>query len=129
METVGFVGLGIMGRPMLKNLLKAGYTVIAFGRNAKKLDACVADGAVRAASNRDVGSRASIIFTMLPLYSIALTFQPARWDASIKSPAPHPTSSISWPIPYCFSQDTRRVVVQARKIFQSGQPDSFHAGR
>jgi 2-hydroxy-3-oxopropionate reductase len=66
METVGFVGLGIMGRPMLKNLLKAGYTVIAFGRNAKKLDACVADGAVRAASNRDVGSRASIIFTMLP---------------------------------------------------------------
>ena len=34
METVGFIGLGIMGRPMLKNLLKAGYTVIAFGRQA-----------------------------------------------------------------------------------------------
>jgi len=66
MATVGFVGLGIMGRPMLINLLKAGHTVIAFGRNAKKLDACVADGAVRAASNRDVGMRASIIFTMLP---------------------------------------------------------------
>jgi 2-hydroxy-3-oxopropionate reductase len=66
MATVGFVGLGIMGRPMLNNLLKASHTVIAYGRNAKKLDACVADGAERGASNRDVGARASIIFTMLP---------------------------------------------------------------
>jgi 2-hydroxy-3-oxopropionate reductase len=66
MATVGFVGLGIMGRPMIRNLLKAGHTVIAYGRNPKKLDACVADGAERGASNRDVGLRASIIFTMLP---------------------------------------------------------------
>jgi 2-hydroxy-3-oxopropionate reductase len=66
MATVGFVGLGIMGRPMLKKLLKAGHTVIAYGRNAKKLDACVADGAERGASNRDVGARASVVFTMLP---------------------------------------------------------------
>jgi 2-hydroxy-3-oxopropionate reductase len=66
MATVGFVGLGIMGRPMLRNLLKAGHTVVAYGRNAKKVDACVADGAERAASNREVGERAAIIFTMLP---------------------------------------------------------------
>ncbi len=66
MATVGFVGLGIMGRPMIMNLLKAGHTVVAYGRNPKKLDACVADGAERGASNRDVGLRASIIFTMLP---------------------------------------------------------------
>jgi len=66
MATVGFVGLGIMGRPMLKNLLKAGHTVIAYGRNADKLDACVADGAERGASNSDVGACAAIIFTMLP---------------------------------------------------------------
>jgi len=66
MTTVGFVGLGIMGRPMISNLLKAGYTVIAYGRNPKKLDVCVADGAERGASNLDVGLRASIIFTMLP---------------------------------------------------------------
>jgi 2-hydroxy-3-oxopropionate reductase len=46
--------------------MKAGHTVIAYGRNAKKLDACVADGAERGASNRNVGERASIIFTMLP---------------------------------------------------------------
>jgi 2-hydroxy-3-oxopropionate reductase len=66
MATVGFVGLGIMGRPMLKNLLKAGHAVIAFGRSPEKLNACVADGAQRGASNSDVGARASIVFTMLP---------------------------------------------------------------
>jgi 2-hydroxy-3-oxopropionate reductase len=66
MATVGFVGLGIMGRPMLKNLLKAGHTVIAYGRNPKTLDACVADGAERGVSNSDVGARAAVILTMLP---------------------------------------------------------------
>ena len=66
MATVGFVGLGIMGRPMLRNLLKAGHTVIAYGRNPAKVDACVADGAQRGASNADVGARAPIVITMLP---------------------------------------------------------------
>jgi 2-hydroxy-3-oxopropionate reductase len=66
MATIGFVGLGIMGRPMLRNLLKAGHTVIAYGRNPEKLDACVKDGAERGASNRDVGARAEIVITMLP---------------------------------------------------------------
>ena len=66
MATVGFVGLGIMGRPMLRNLLKAGHTVVAYGRTPAKLDAAVADGAQRGASNADVGARASIVVTMLP---------------------------------------------------------------
>ncbi|HEY1767164.1 MAG TPA: 2-hydroxy-3-oxopropionate reductase [Terracidiphilus sp.] len=66
MATIGFVGLGIMGRPMLKNLLKAGHTVVAYGRNEEKLDAVVKDGAVRGASNSDVGARAPIVITMLP---------------------------------------------------------------
>jgi 2-hydroxy-3-oxopropionate reductase len=66
MATVGFVGLGIMGRPMLRNLLKAGYTVVAYDRNGEKLDAAVADGAQRGASNADVGARAPIVITMLP---------------------------------------------------------------
>ena len=57
MATAGFIGLGIMGRPMLRNLLKAGHTVIAYSRNAKTLDACVADGAQRGVSKRDVGAR------------------------------------------------------------------------
>ena len=66
MATVGFVGLGIMGRPMLRNLLKAGHTVIAYGRTPAKLDAVVADGAQRGSSNADVGARAEIVITMLP---------------------------------------------------------------
>jgi 2-hydroxy-3-oxopropionate reductase len=66
MATVGFVGLGIMGRPMLRNLLKAGHTVVAYGRTPATLDSVVADGAQRGASNADVGARAEIIITMLP---------------------------------------------------------------
>ena len=66
MATIGFVGLGIMGRPMLRNLLKAGYTVVAYGRSKEKLDACMTDGALRGASNSDVGARASVVITMLP---------------------------------------------------------------
>ncbi len=66
MANLGFVGLGIMGRPMLNNLIKAGHKVVAYTRNAKTLDASVAAGAQRAASNREVGERADVIFTMLP---------------------------------------------------------------
>jgi len=66
MATVGFVGLGIMGRPMLRNLLKAGHTVVAYGRTPSKLDFAVADGAQRGQSNADVGARCPIVITMLP---------------------------------------------------------------
>jgi 2-hydroxy-3-oxopropionate reductase len=66
MAIVGFVGLGIMGRPMLRNLLKAGHTVVDFGRTPAKIDAAVADGAQRGSSNADVGARAEIVITMLP---------------------------------------------------------------
>ncbi len=66
MANIGFVGLGIMGRPMLNNLLKAGHTVVAYGRTSSRLDAVVSDGAQRGASNSDVGSRCSVIITMLP---------------------------------------------------------------
>ena len=66
MATIGFIGLGIMGRPMLNRLLKAGHKVVAYGINTKKLDDCVADGAERGLSNRDVAQRAETVFTMLP---------------------------------------------------------------
>lgn len=66
MAKLGFVGLGIMGRPMMKNLLKAGHSVVAYTRTASVLDAAVAEGAERGASNKDVGARADVIVTMLP---------------------------------------------------------------
>jgi 2-hydroxy-3-oxopropionate reductase len=66
MATIGFIGLGIMGRPMVKNLIKAGHTVVAFDAFEKALESSVADGAERASSSKDVATRASIIITMVP---------------------------------------------------------------
>src|SRR6516162_8007619 len=66
MAKIGFVGLGIMGRPMMKNLLKAGHSVVAYTRTASVLDACVGEGAERGESNANVGERSDVIFTMLP---------------------------------------------------------------
>lgn len=66
MAKLGFVGLGIMGQPMMKNLLKAGHTVVACTRTNNVLDDAMTAGAERGASNKDVGARADVIFTMLP---------------------------------------------------------------
>ena len=64
---VGFVGLGVMGKPMCKNLLKAGYEVTAFDPFAKAaLDEVVEAGAVRGESNADVASKSDVVITMVP---------------------------------------------------------------
>ena len=64
---VGFIGLGIMGRPMCKNLLKAGYEVTAFDPfAAAALDDVVSCGAARGESNADVASKSDVIITMVP---------------------------------------------------------------
>ena len=64
---VGFVGLGIMGRPMCKNLLKAGYEVTAFDPFAKAaLDDVVSCGAARGESNADVAGKSDVVITMVP---------------------------------------------------------------
>jgi 2-hydroxy-3-oxopropionate reductase len=62
---IGFIGLGIMGRPMAKNLIKAGYKLVVYDRFAK-LDDMVALGAEAASSNKDVASKSGLIITMLP---------------------------------------------------------------
>src|SRR6476646_9213276 len=66
METIGFIGLGLMGRPMAKNLLKAGYPVIAHSRSQGPVDDLVASGATRAASPAEVARQANRIITMVP---------------------------------------------------------------
>lgn len=65
-ETVGFIGLGLMGRPMAKNLLKRGFAVVAHSRSQAPVDDVVAAGAERAASPADVARRATRIVTMVP---------------------------------------------------------------
>ena len=62
---IGFIGLGIMGRPMAKNLLKAGYALTVYDKFAP-LDDLVALGAKAAKSNKDVAANSEVIITMLP---------------------------------------------------------------
>ena len=63
---IGFVGLGIMGKPMAKNLLKAGHEVVAFDIMDANVAEVVAAGAVAGSSAADVASRVPLVITMLP---------------------------------------------------------------
>ena len=64
--TIGFIGLGLMGKPMAKNLLKAGFPVIVHSRSTPPVDELVAAGATRASSPADVARQTTRIITMLP---------------------------------------------------------------
>ncbi|MEO1781265.1 2-hydroxy-3-oxopropionate reductase [Enterococcus diestrammenae] len=63
---VGFVGLGIMGRPMAKNVVKAGYEVTVFDFNQEAIDDLVAHGAKAADSGKAAAEEADVVITMLP---------------------------------------------------------------
>lgn len=63
---IGFIGLGIMGKPMAKNLIKAGYNLVVFDLNSDAVDNVVAVGAEEGKSIGDVASKSEIIVTMLP---------------------------------------------------------------
>jgi 3-hydroxyisobutyrate dehydrogenase len=63
---VGLVGLGIMGRPMAKNLLKAGFNVTVHSRTRAKVDELVAAGAQAAANPADIASKCELVVTMVP---------------------------------------------------------------
>ena len=61
---VGFIGLGIMGRPMVKNLLKAGYKVVAYDINPAAVGEIAAAGAEKGTSNADVAARSDVVITI-----------------------------------------------------------------
>ena len=63
---IGFVGLGIMGRPMAKNLLKAGHELVVFDFNKDAVAEVVAAGAKEAACNKEVAEQCPLIITMVP---------------------------------------------------------------
>lgn len=63
---IGFVGLGIMGKPMAKNLLNAGHKLTVFDLNADAVNELAALGAVPAACANDTARNAEVVFTMLP---------------------------------------------------------------
>lgn len=65
MMKIGLIGLGIMGKPMAKNMLKAGYDLTVSDLNKAAVDEIVAAGA-KNASNREIGETCDVVMTMLP---------------------------------------------------------------
>ncbi|MBQ6196487.1 MAG: 2-hydroxy-3-oxopropionate reductase [Lachnospiraceae bacterium] len=63
---VGFIGLGIMGKPMAKNLMKAGYELVVTTHKQETIDEFIALGAEGAANGAEVARKADVIITMLP---------------------------------------------------------------
>ncbi len=63
---IGFIGLGIMGKPMARNLLKAGYSLTVYNRSAGPMQDLADDGAGKASSIKEVAQNTEIIITMLP---------------------------------------------------------------
>jgi len=63
---IGFVGLGIMGKPMVRNLLKAGYIPQVYNRSQAAVGELVAEGASAASSPKNVAEQSDIVITMLP---------------------------------------------------------------
>ncbi|OXM82351.1 2-hydroxy-3-oxopropionate reductase [Paenibacillus rigui] len=66
MKKIGFIGLGIMGRPMSLNLLKAGYSLTVYDINQEAVSSLAAAGARAAATPKEVAQHSELIFTMLP---------------------------------------------------------------
>ena len=65
-STIGFIGLGIMGKPMARNLLKAGYPLVVHNRSRVAVDELSKEGAQPAASSKEVAARSEVLITMLP---------------------------------------------------------------
>lgn len=67
MQRIGFIGLGTMGLPMVRNLLRAGFPVHVVSRSRGPIEAAVALGAVEAGSPRALAEQTEIVLTCLPL--------------------------------------------------------------
>jgi 2-hydroxy-3-oxopropionate reductase len=65
-ETIGFIGLGVMGDPMARNLLEAEHQLVVHNRSPEPVEALAEAGAEAASSPREVAERADVVITMLP---------------------------------------------------------------
>jgi 2-hydroxy-3-oxopropionate reductase len=66
MRRIGFVGLGIMGKPMALNLIKAGYELTVYDIVAERMEDLLKAGARRGLSGKEVAARSDVVITMLP---------------------------------------------------------------
>jgi len=65
LKRIGFIGLGVMGKPMAINLLKAGYPLTVWNRTRSKMDELIAMGAYGASSPKEVAERSDVVITMV----------------------------------------------------------------
>lgn len=63
--TVGLIGLGLMGKPMARNLLKAGFPLVVWNRSSAKAEDLVREGAKLGANPRDTAARADVLITIV----------------------------------------------------------------
>ena len=66
MLKVGYIGLGLMGKSIARNILNAGFPVVVHNRSRAAVDELVAEGATAASSPREVASQVDVVFTNLP---------------------------------------------------------------
>jgi len=65
-KRIGFIGLGLMGKPMARNLMKSGFDLIVHNRSRAAVDQLVSEGADSADSPKEAAASADVIITMLP---------------------------------------------------------------
>ncbi|MFW5713827.1 MAG: NAD(P)-dependent oxidoreductase [Brevefilum sp.] len=63
---IGYIGLGIMGKPIVRNIMKAGYEVVVHNRSRQSVNELVSEGAIGAHSPAEVASQGDVVFTNLP---------------------------------------------------------------
>ena len=66
MERIGLIGLGIMGKPMARNLLNAAYRLTVHDINRAAVNELTREGAAAASSSKEVAEKSDVIITMLP---------------------------------------------------------------
>ena len=66
MLRVGYIGLGLMGKSIARNILKAGFSVVVHNRSRGAIDELVAEGAIAVNSPREVAEQVDVVFTNLP---------------------------------------------------------------
>ena len=64
-EKIGFIGLGVMGKPMARNLLRSGYSLVVYDLMPAQVEELAGEGAKKAGSPKEVAQRSDIIFTMV----------------------------------------------------------------
>jgi 3-hydroxyisobutyrate dehydrogenase-like beta-hydroxyacid dehydrogenase len=87
LPSAGFIGLGVMGKPMALNLIKGGYRLLVYGRREEAMAPLVAAGAIACGSAEEVAAGCDIVFTMVTTTAM---FGKSSWENEASWPARDP---------------------------------------